>query len=59
MGERRGTYRVLVGNLRKIRPLGRLRRTFEDNFKIYFQKVGRWTWTGFIWLRIGKDGELL
>jgi hypothetical protein len=31
----------------------------EDNFKIYLQKVGWWTGTGLIWLRIGTGGEIL
>jgi hypothetical protein len=30
-GERRGVYRVLVGKLEGKRPLGRLRRRWEDN----------------------------
>jgi hypothetical protein len=33
-------YRVLVAKLREKRPLGRLRRRWEDNIKIDFQSIG-------------------
>jgi hypothetical protein len=33
MGEKRGTYRVLVGKLEGNRPLGRPRPRWEDNIK--------------------------
>jgi len=39
-GERRGVWRVWWGNLKDIRPLGRPRRRWEDNIKIYLQEVG-------------------
>jgi hypothetical protein len=39
-GERRGAYRVLVGNPKGKRPLGRLRRRWEDNIKMDLQEVG-------------------
>jgi hypothetical protein len=39
-GERRGVYRVLVGNLGGKRPLGRPRRRWEDNIEMDFQEVG-------------------
>jgi hypothetical protein len=59
MGEWRGVYRVLVGKPEGKRPLGRPRRRWEDNIKIYFQEVGKGTWTGFIWFRTGTGGGLL
>jgi hypothetical protein len=34
VGERRGTYRVLVGKQEGKRPLGRPRPRFEDNIKM-------------------------
>jgi hypothetical protein len=34
MGERRGSYRALVGKPEGRRPLGRLRRKWEDNIKM-------------------------
>jgi hypothetical protein len=40
MGERRGTYRVLVGKLEGRRPLGRPRRRWEDNIKMDLREVG-------------------
>jgi hypothetical protein len=40
IGEGRGVYRVLVGNLEGKRPLGRPRRRWEDNIKMDFQEVG-------------------
>ena len=39
MGEGRGVYRVLVGKPEGKRPLGRPRRRWEDNIKMYFQEV--------------------
>jgi hypothetical protein len=38
--ERRGAYRVLVGVSEGKWPLGRPRRRWEDNIKIYVQEVG-------------------
>jgi hypothetical protein len=38
--EGRGFQRVLVGKLEGRRPLGRPRRRWEDNIKIYLQEVG-------------------
>ena len=40
MGERRGVYRVFVGEPERKRPLGRRRLRWEDNIKMDFQKVG-------------------
>ena len=40
MGERRGVCSVLVGKLEEMKPLRRLRRRWEDNIKMDFQKVG-------------------
>jgi hypothetical protein len=40
MGERRGVYRVLVGKPEGKRPLGRPRRRWEENIKMYLQEVG-------------------
>jgi hypothetical protein len=40
MGEERGVYRVLVGNPEEILPLGRPRRSWEDNIKMGLQEVG-------------------
>ena len=40
MGEGRGVHRVLVGKPERKRPLGRLRRRWEDNIKMDLQEVG-------------------
>jgi hypothetical protein len=58
-GERRGTYRALVGKPEGMRPLGRPRRRWEDNIKIDLREVGWGAWTGSIWLRIGAGGGIL
>jgi hypothetical protein len=39
-GEGRGVYRVLVGRLERKRPLGRLRRRWEDNIKMDLRERG-------------------
>jgi hypothetical protein len=39
-GEGRGVYRVLVGKPDVKKPLGRLRRRWEDNIKMDFHDVG-------------------
>jgi hypothetical protein len=36
----RGMYRVLVGKSEGKRPLGRPKRRWEDNIKMYLQAVG-------------------
>jgi hypothetical protein len=56
MGERSSAYRVLVGKPEGTRPLGRLRRRWEDNIKMDLQEVGWDLWTGLIWLRIRRGG---
>ena len=39
-GERRGVYRVFVGKPDGKRPLGRPRRSWEDDIKMDLKKVG-------------------
>jgi hypothetical protein len=58
-GEKRGAYRILVGRPEGRAPLGRHRRRWEDNIKIYLQDMGWVAWTGLSWLRIGTGGGLL
>jgi len=53
MGEKRGIYRVLVGNPEGKRPLGRPRRRWEDNIKIDRQEVGC---GGMAWIELAQDG---
>ena len=59
MGERRGAYRALVGNAEGKRPLGRLRRRWENNIKIDLGEVKWGTQIESSWLRIGTGGGLL
>jgi hypothetical protein len=40
MRERRGSYRTLVGISEERRQLGRPRRRWDGNIKIYLQEVG-------------------
>ena len=40
MGERRGVYRDLDGKPEGKRPLGRLKRRWEDNIKMALSEVG-------------------
>jgi len=56
MGEGRGVHRVLMGKPEGKRPLGRLRRRWEDNIKMDLQEEGGIVGTGWSWLRIGTGG---
>ena len=53
-GERTGVHRVLVGKPEGKRPLGRLRRRWEDNIKMDIQEVGG----GYgDWMELAQDRE--
>jgi len=54
MGERRGVYRVLVGKSVGKRPLGRLRRRWEDNIKMDPQEVGCGAMD---WIELAQDRD--
>ena len=54
MGERRGVYRGLVGKTEGKRPLGRPRRTWEDNIKMNIQEVG---FGGMDWIELAQDRD--
>jgi len=54
MGERRGVYRVLVGNPEGKRPLGRHRRRWDDNIKMDLQEVGG---EGMDWIELAEDRD--
>ena len=47
-------YRVLVGKPEGRRPLGRPRRRWEDNIKMYLQEVGC---EGMDWIELAQDSE--
>jgi len=52
-----GEYRVLVGKPEGKRPLGKLRRRWEERW--IFRKWDGVAWTGSSWLRIGTRGGYL
>jgi hypothetical protein len=54
VGERRGVYRVLVGNPEGKKPLRRSRRRWKDNIKINLQEVGN---GGMDWIELAQDRE--
>jgi hypothetical protein len=43
VGEKRNAYRILVGKPEGKIPLGRPRRRWEDNIKMYLREIG---WDG-------------
>ena len=54
MGEERGVYRVLVGNLEGRRPLGRSRCRWVDNIRMDLQEVG----CGYMdWIGLAQDRD--
>jgi len=57
MGTRRGTYRVLVGNLRERNHMKDPSVDGRIILRWIFRKWDVGAWTGLIWLRIG--GRLL
>jgi len=56
MGVRRGTFEVLVGRPERRRPLGRLRRKWEDKSKMDLQLVG---WGGMECIALAQDRDRL
>jgi hypothetical protein len=54
MGERKGVCRVLVGKPDGKRPLGRSRRRWEDNIKMYLQEAGC---GGIYWTKLAQDRD--
>jgi hypothetical protein len=53
-GEWRGAPRVVVGKPEGKRPLGRPRRRWEDNIKIYFKNI---VWEGFNWIDLALEPD--
>jgi hypothetical protein len=53
-GERTAVYRVLVGKLEAMRPLGRPRRRWEDNIKMGLQEVEL---GGIDWIELAQEGD--
>jgi hypothetical protein len=59
MGERRGIYRVLWGNLRERDHSGDPSLDGRIIFRWIFRKWDVGVWTGLSWLRIGTGGRHL
>jgi hypothetical protein len=53
-GGESGVYRVLVGKPGGKRPLGRLRRKWEDNMRMDIQEVGC---GGLDWIDLAQDSD--
>jgi hypothetical protein len=51
-GEKRNAYRVLMGKQEGKRPLGRPRRRWVDNIKIYLKEIG---WGGKLWIHLAQN----
>jgi hypothetical protein len=54
MGEKKNTYRILVGKPEGKRPLGRPRRRWADNIKMDLGEAG---WDGVDWIALAKDRD--
>jgi hypothetical protein len=59
MGEERKVYRVLVGRPEGRRPLGRLRRRWEDGIRMELMEIGWGYRVDPVYLRIWAEGGLL
>ena len=55
MGEERGVHRVLVGKPEGKRPLGRPRRSWEDNIKMDLQEMGGVCGN---WMELAQDRDM-
>jgi hypothetical protein len=54
MGEKRNVYRIMVGNPKKKRPLGRPRRRWVDNIKMNLREI---RWDGMDWIDLAQDRD--
>ena len=54
MGDRRGVYRILLGEPEGKRPLGRPRRRWKDNIKMDLQEV---ECGGMDWIELAHDRD--
>jgi hypothetical protein len=53
-GDKKNAYRVLVGNPKGTRPLGRSRRRSEDNIKMDLRLIG---WGAMDWIHLAHDRD--
>jgi hypothetical protein len=54
IGEREGSYKVLVGKPEGKRPLGRHRHAWEDTMKMDLQEV---EWGGMDWIDLAENRD--
>jgi hypothetical protein len=54
MGKMRNSYRILVGKSEGKRPLGRPRRMWVYNIKMYLREVG---WDGMDWIDVAQKSS--
>jgi hypothetical protein len=54
IGEKRNAYRILVGKSEGKRPLGRLRRRWEDNIRMDLREIG---WSSVDWIDLAQDRD--
>jgi hypothetical protein len=54
MGKKRNAFRILVGKPEGKRPLGRLRRRWEDNIRMDLREKG---WGGMDWIDLAQDTD--
>jgi hypothetical protein len=54
MGERRNSYRILVGKPEGKIPLGRPRRRWLDNIKTDLREIG---WDGMDWIDLAENRD--
>jgi hypothetical protein len=53
-GVKRNAYKILLGKPEGMRPLGRPRRRWVDNVKIYLREIG---WNGMSWIGLAQDRD--
>jgi hypothetical protein len=54
MGEKRKAYRIMVGKPEGKRTLGRPKRRWVDNIKMYLRQIG---WNGVDWIDMAQDRD--
>jgi hypothetical protein len=54
VGEKRNSYRILVGKAERKRPLGRPRRMWVDNIKMDIREMG---WDGMDWADVAEGRD--
>jgi hypothetical protein len=54
MGEKRNTYRILVGKPEGKKPLGRPRHRWEYNIKMDLKEIG---WSVMDWIHLAQDRD--